>query len=232
MEMNPCTLTNIRRCRVTAPVPVAALLAVLLTACDRPPANRADGAEPPQPALQPPGVVDWEQRVVTLSAEGWTLQFCEGDGPFLCVGHDGAHVGSVELLGTPVQDHALIAGVLARGGGAVEALQAAAEQFVAALEGDRRTGIGAEYRLRRETAAPADVMGTQGLHLVVEGHVGDRIQERIVHYYAILGDTLYLLGATGMEGGGSLGEFPLRELRAFEPVLSSIAAASRGAPTS
>jgi hypothetical protein len=200
-------------------------IVVLLPACDGGPEERTGVRTDFSDA--PAGVVDWDGRVVSLQLPGWSVEFCEGEGPFLCVERDGEPVGSVELLRTAVQQHATLADVLGRGGSERDALEAAAAEFMAVLSADRRTGLAGAYQLSYEPATAATVMGKQGLRVVVEGRVGDRIIERIVHYYAIQRDTSYLLAATGNERSGPLGEFSMDDLKAFEPLFGEIAAASR-----
>jgi hypothetical protein len=197
--------------------------ALLPAACAGGPPDRPDE---PATVSHRAGVVDWHRRVVSLPTPGWSVEFCEGEGPFLCAAREGSQAGSIELLRTSVRDHSAIVGVLGRGGSELEALQRAAEAFIAGLESDRRIGIAENYELRREIAV-AEVMGKPGLHLVAEGRVSGRILERMVHYYSIHGDALYLLSATGLDGGGSLGEFAVEDLIVFEPVFREIAAASR-----
>jgi hypothetical protein len=216
-------------CTARMPWPVACrILAapiLVLLGCGGAPVERAENpdlGEEPDAAR----VVDWERRVVSLEAPGWTLAFCEGEGPFLCVERDGRHAGSVELLRTAVADHSILTGTLRQGGSEVEALARAAADLVAIVDADRKGSHGADYRLLSEQA-PATVMGTSGLRLVMEERLGDRVIGRIVQYYVIQRDTSYLFSATGMEGGGMLGEFSSDELAAFGPLFAEVAAASR-----
>ena len=204
-------------------------IAGLLSACGEAPARRSE-----VPAItreSSAGVVDWSRRAISLRSPGWSLEFCEGEGPFLCVARGDEQVGSVELFRLPVRDHAVIAEVLGRGGTEREALEAAAAEFFAVLSADRRIGHGEDYHLRADPPAPATVMGRPGLRLVLEGRLAHRVLERIVQYHAIDRDTLYLLATTGTDGGGPLGEFAIEDLKAFEPVFGQIAAASRVRPT-
>ncbi|HSK17866.1 MAG TPA: hypothetical protein VK912_01900 [Longimicrobiales bacterium] len=213
------------------PMPLARLTRVLVcvlaftSACGDAPTGRRDLQEAGGEISA--GVVDWNRRAIAFRSPGWTFEFCEGEGPFLCVARGNAHVGSVELLRLPVDRHSTITEVLDRGGSEVEALKAAAAEFVATLSADRRVGLGENYRLHAEPPAEATVMGTTGLRVVVEGGVADQVDERVVQYYVIHRDSLYLLTATGSAGGGPLGEFATGDLRAFEPLFSEIAAVSR-----
>lgn len=176
-------------------------------------------------------MIDWDARTVSFPSPGWTIAFCEGDGPFLCVSRGDEHVGSVELLRTPIDRHAVISEALGRGDSEIEALRAAASDFVAALSADRRIGLGEAYQVRADPPTAVTVMGRQGVQLVVQSGFADKISERVVHYYVIQGDSLYLFAATGMTGGGRLGEFAIDELLAFEPVFGELAAASRVSPS-
>lgn len=203
--------------------------AALMSACGEAPEPVRDVSQPSGGTSA--GVIDWDARTISFHSPGWTLEFCEGEGPFLCVERGDEHVGSVELLRFPVESHTAIAGVLGRGGSELEALKAAAAEFVAGLTADRRIGVGEEYQLQADSPAATTVMGKQGLHLVVEGGLGGEIHVRIVQYYVIQDDSVYLLAATGMAGGGQLGEFAIHELKVFEPLLGNIAAVSRVSTT-
>ena len=215
------------RARHTALLRAAGCLvwtAGLLSACGEAPAGRS--AVPAVVQERSAGTVDWSRRATSFRSPGWTLEFCEGEGPFLCVARGSERVGSVELSRFPVRDHAVIAEILRRGGSEREALEAAAAEFVSVLTADRRVGHGGGYQLRADPPAPATVMGKPGLRLVLEGRLAGRLLERIVQYHAIDRDTFYLLAATGTDGGGRLGEFETGHLRAFEPVFGEIAAVS------
>jgi hypothetical protein len=204
-------------------------VAALASACGEGPAARG---EAPAPAREgSAGAVDWSRRTVSLDPAGWSLEFCEGEGPFLCVARGSEPVGSVELLRVAVHDYDVLARVLGRGGSEREALEAGAAEFVAVLAADGRIGFGADHHLQADPPAPATVVGKPGIRLVLEDRLAQRVLRRIVQYRAIEGDTFYLLSATGTEGGGPLGEFAIEDLKAFEPVFGEIAAASRVSPT-
>jgi hypothetical protein len=174
----------------------------------------------------PSGIIDWNHRQSRLRVPGWSFEFCEGEGPFLCVARGQRHVGSVELLRLHIERHTAIMEVLRRGGSEREALEAAAAAFTAALAADRTSGFGEGYQLTAPPPTQATVMGKPGLHLILEGGYPQRRTERIVQYHAIHRDTLYLLAATGIDGGG-LGEFSIADLEDFERVFAVVAAASR-----
>jgi hypothetical protein len=211
------------RCRREAAA--LACVAALTSACSDPPHARDEF--PQAGADTADGVVDWDGRAISLRPAGWTLKFCDGEGPFLCVEQGSEPIGSVELLRLPVERHSAVTGVIGRGGSELEALEAVAAEFVAVLSADRKIGHGADYQLRADRAAGQVVLGRPGLRLVVEGRVADRTLERIVQYYAIYRDSLYLLAASAMPGGGPLGEFSIDDLKAFEPLFAEVAAASR-----
>jgi hypothetical protein len=196
---------------------------ILLSACGAPSTGRDEApTATPQDAE---GVVDWHRREVSLRAPGWSVEFCDGEGPFLCVERGGESVGSVELLSVPLRSHALLTDVLARGGSEREALEAAAADFVAALGADRSSGLGEDYEMRADPPVEAVVMGKPGIRLSLEGRLADRVLERIVQYRVIDGDTFYLLAATG-NGDVWSGYFAVDDLQAFEPLFGEIAAAS------
>lgn len=79
------------------------VLALLLSACL---GNDAGANDPdindPLPTV-PTAVVDWsDPATIADLGDGWTVQACEGDGPFLCVQRDGAPIGTLEAISFPV----------------------------------------------------------------------------------------------------------------------------------
>lgn len=86
----------------------AVLLCLLLvSACGEandPPGPGTPVATPPgsEPAVRAP--LDWVTRTGAVSfANGWTAEFCEGDGPFICVRDGGSVRGTLELLNYPME---------------------------------------------------------------------------------------------------------------------------------
>jgi hypothetical protein len=208
---------------------VVGLLVLLGAACDGGPSAHAGAAAPAGGVAN--ASIDWRARTVSLDAPGWTVAFCEGEGPFLCVSRDGRHVGSVELLAWPVEDYAAIASVLSAGRGEGAALEAAAADLLAVLIADRKIGVDPAYEVVGDEPATVPVAGKDGLRSGFRGVRDGRTLERVVQYRVIDADTLYLLSATGMfvaDGGAApLGEFRLDDLEAFAPVLDRLAAGSR-----
>jgi hypothetical protein len=90
---------------------VLAGLAVLLAACAVVPAGEGapgqpGAAPPPEPEPVTAGMaVDFRSRTVTSALpDGWTVAFCEGEGPFLCVDRAGEFAGALELGSFAVED--------------------------------------------------------------------------------------------------------------------------------
>jgi hypothetical protein len=221
---------------------VGRLLAVLafvglagMAACGDPDA-RADaaaaGAVPPDTAIDD-GVaharVDWRERVVELDAPGWEVEFCPGDGPFLCVDHHGEHVGAVELFQAPLDSYEALSAALARGTPEQDALEAAAAGHQAAIAADRRTGE-PDYELLVEPVRRVTVAGRPGVRSSSAGVLRGDTLERSIQYRVIVDGTFYLIGANAYgrgEGTSPEGDFNIRKLEAFQPVLDRIAAGSR-----
>src|SRR5688572_19387981 len=113
----PCVVRGMQRhlpLRSPAPLLVTLVALLLMSACgggssgaaadedatsttSTPPTT--EPVEPTDPAPEPvdPITVDWTGRTVDpATVDGWSLAFCEGDGPFVCVTRGGRHVGAVE----------------------------------------------------------------------------------------------------------------------------------------
>jgi hypothetical protein len=173
-------------------------------------------------------VVDWASRAVTLEVPGWTLEFCGGDAPFLCISREGEHLGSMELLAWPTDDYASMREVLQNGGSGQEAMAAAVADLHATVEEDRKVGVGAGYELRGDPPVRLPVGGGEGLRSGFLGSVDGRPMERVVQYRAIQSDSVYLLSANASAGAGPReGDFPLEGFDELMPLLDRIAAASR-----
>jgi hypothetical protein len=175
--------------------------------------------------------IDWASRTVSIGAPGWTIAFCEGEGPFLCVSRDGSHIGSVELLAWPVEGYETVASMVSAGRSEQEALEAAAADLLATLAADRTIGVDPGYEIVGDEPAVVPVAGKDGLRSGLRGILDGRTLERVVQYRVIDADTLYLLSATGMfvpdDGVTPLGEFRLGDLEVFVPLLDRVAAGSR-----
>lgn len=186
---------------------------------------------------QPPIAVDWTARTVTPStAGGWSVEFCEGESPHLCLSNDGGATvaGAVELSDWPASARHVIKDALERGADGVEALEALGAEAVASLGADRAKGCGADYVVAADEVVRLDVGGHAGVRYGWTARRGDKAVERVVTYAVIDGDDrLYLLVAGALEPEGCLArmnEFRLAEIEDVLPVLDRIAAGTRLPP--
>jgi hypothetical protein len=179
---------------------------------------------------QPEAVVDWRQRAATLAVPGWTIAFCEGDAPMLCIERDGRHAGVVEAITGPLDAYTGLQRALIEGATLEEALAQAGEQLAQIVREDRRA-LDGEYDVVSEPPVPVRVAGWEGVRTGLRvTRQGDTI-ERYVQYRAAVAETFVLLTAAGAVGvdrtRAPTAEFALRDLEDFGPVLDLIAAASR-----
>lgn len=192
--------------RKIASISVAAVLA---TGCG----FGAESANDSRPGRE----VDWNSRTVSLDAPaGWTVAFCEGDAPLLCVQRDGEPAGGVELLEFDAPELPL------------EAWAAEHHDFMAA---DRSMGCGDEYVVVPDVVQPATVAGIAGIRASFTGYMGDgRPAERNVTYAVVIDEALFLIVANAYEPDGCVGteggEFTVEGLRAVEKTLADIAIGS------
>ena len=225
--------------RSLAPLVVTLVALLLMSACgggssdaaadeDRAPTTTSppttSTTEPdPEPEPADPITVDWTGRTVDpASVDGWSLAFCEGDGPFVCVTRNGRTVGAVELLSYDRR------AALDEFDGD---LRAWAEDHERVIAEDRAEGCGADYRLTAEEPADAIVAGRQGLRVVLTGGTGDDVTERNVAYVVVRDDDFFLVGANAYDPDGCIGtegsDWTTDDLVAFEDVLAAMAAGSR-----
>ena len=224
---------------------VAALsLAVVAAACGTPtsepqrpapPISSPGGTPAPSvpgaPGADAPIAVDLAPGGDAVSLDnGWTVQHCEGDAPFLCV-RDGAGttLGIVEYVAYPASD--AMAEAVADGTVAA-ALAAMVEEQHTAVAADRAEGCGPTYDYRAEpvrltavgSGAPAAVYGFSG---VVDG----REIERQRSYFTVHDGEVWVLSAPASDPEGcmatDLGELTPRDLAVFEPYLERIVAGLR-----
>lgn len=161
--------------------------------------------------------VDWDARTVEGDAGEWTVEFCPGEAPFLCVSRDGDLVGSVELGTFDAPDGGLDAWVA----GHYESLAA-----------DRRDTCEDGYAVDGDPPVPNVLGDHDGISYGYTASDGDGTDvERGLGHAAIVGDTLYLLTAhaytDGSCVGGAEGEFSdVGAVEDFAPVLAALAAGS------
>ena len=172
---------------------------------------------------------DTERGPVDLG-DGWSAARCEGDAPIFCVTRAGTTVGKVELAVFPVDSIELDGFADAVEEGDVEeAMTIVADDFVRALEADRKDGCGSDYELEPDHPEPATVLGKAGLRYGYTGTKGGETVERQVGHGLIDGDDVVLVNTPAYAPGGCVppeGEFDLNTLEEFLPRLGGLIAAS------
>lgn len=196
-----------------------------------PPAGTPTPSEPEAPGVDAPIAVDLAPGGDAVPLDnGWTVQHCEGDAPFVCVRDgEGTLRGTVEYLAYPASE-AMTEAVA--NGTVAAALEAMVEEQHAAIAADRAEGCGPTYDYRAEpvrlttlrTGAPAAVYGFSG---VVDG---DEI-ERQRSYFTVHDGQVWILSAPASDPEGcmatDLDEFTPTDLTRFEPYLERIVAGSQ-----
>lgn len=169
-------------------------------------------------ACTPP--VDWERDFtpVAVPGTGWTMEPCEGDGPFVCVTDDeGDHLGVVEHLSFPTQEIEDL-----------RDLKAHIRDFYETITADRLEGCEPGYRIRPRVIFNRAVAGGRGLSYGFDGIDAEgRVVERTYGVMALRGGTVHVVSAGAYDDGACLsneGEFSVAGLKRFEPVLRALAA--------
>lgn len=181
----------------------------------------------PEPSSPVVGSVDWsDPNAVADLGDGWTIAACDGGAPLLCVGHDGATVGTIEALRFPIASF----DVYDPGADDLDNLRRIAADFTGALAADRSAGCPPGYVVEPLGPVAVTVAGRQGLHY---GYVGTNVDgspsERNLQYATIDGDDLVLLAAIAYDAGGCPGRddlsgFDSAALALAEPRIDAVLA--------
>lgn len=158
--------------------------------------------------------VDWRAR--TVSVEGfdqYTIEFCEGAGPLLCVSKPGEDVlGVIELITRSDRSFN-------------------APSFLADIERDRKQGCPG-YVMRGKSRT-ADLAGVAGTHYSWTGELNGRTVEHVVGIAAVNNAGLHILVMNALADNGCLNresELPLTDATKLEPVLVALAKGSTNLP--
>lgn len=159
---------------------------------------------------------------------GWTVQHCEGDAPFLCV-RDSARtvLGTVEYASYPIDDD--LAAAVGEGR-VLEALEAQATDRHEWVARDRAAGCGEGYEYRGAPVTRTTVGGQPGVRFAFTGVVDGREVERHRSYSTFHAGQLWILSAPASDPAGcmatDLAEFAPADLATFEPYLDRVVAGS------
>ena len=201
-----------------------ASLVLLLAAC-------GDGDAPsPGQTSQPPTAspvasitIDWSARppAPIELGEGFSVQGCPGDAPFLCVSRESQAAGFIEYFPFPAPE-----------GDAQDVLQKLVDDDYGSFTEDRETTCPSGYQVETVDPVAAEVGGEDGLrseYFVTDA--GGNTVERYVKHWAIAGGQVHLVSAEAQEEGscspGDGGQFTDAALTDFEPFLAAIAEGSR-----
>lgn len=197
---------------------LAALLAasaVLGSACGT--QAIADAVRPPTTKPAPP-VIDWSNRAIDGALPApWAIEFCEGEGPFLCVSLDGTLVGSLELL-----DYELDA----------KDLDTWAADHLDWIARDRAEGCEDGYEVVADPVREVTAAGRDGRRVSVTGldAAGDAVERSVLYAWHHQGRR-FLLAAHGYAEDSCLGrsfsDFSVPDVRDLEPLLDDLVAAMR-----
>lgn len=209
------------------------VLALVAAACTSDPAAQPpdDSATPTAAPTESPAadpiVVDLEPGgdAVTLD-NGWTVQHCEGDAPFLCVRDaDGQVLGTVEFGSYPVTDD--ITAALADGD-VVPALEERVAEQHETIAADRAQGCGEDYEYEPEPSTRSVVGGEPAVTYGFSGVVDGREIERHRSWYTVHAGQLWVVSAAASDPEGCMaaefGEFTPSDLATFEHYLERIVA--------
>lgn len=162
--------------------------------------------------------VDWTARTVDVqNADAFTIEFCEGDAPMLCVNDVDVPLGIIERASFPdgVEDGDL---------------DAWAQDFYDSIADDRVVGCDPDYVLEGDDPEPATFAGAEGVRYGFTGTVDGKVVERVIGVAAVRDDgSLDLLAANGLADDGCLSresELPVQVMDELEPVLLALAEGS------
>ncbi len=220
-------------------IPVLVALTILASACatadgsstTTTPTTTTTTAPTTPPTTEQPTPVpsfDWDDRDATTTFDGWTVGYCEGDAPFLCVEKDGEVVGVIEIfLRDPLTYTAYDPTTTDETN-----LRALAADFVEAFEMDRPSGCGAGYLVEAVEPQPFEYTNTRGLVHGFRGSFADGTPSELHLQYAALsyGRLISLVASAyneaGCPGKDDTTSFDVDTLEAFRPVLEHLLADS------
>lgn len=203
----------------------AVVLAAILAACDGSGAGSEQAATTTVPPAAPSvtASVDWEARTVEVDGlEGYEIEFCEGEAPFLCVSEDGEWIGGIELASFPGDE--LLAG----------GAQAWLDDFLSTIADDRRRGCDPGFEVTGDDLEPAPFAGADGFRYGFTGTIGGRVVERVVGHAVVVGGDSHLLVLNGLADDGCLareGELPVDAVDDLVPALAALAEGSTNLPS-
>ncbi len=204
----------------------AAIAALVLVATGTGEVDDASGGHDDDPTA----TVDWASRTAHVPHDRWTVEFCEGDAPVMCLTDADGAWGGIELSSWDTADLDVLEAAFADGATAAEALDAFAEEFLTTLRADRAEGCGPEYQFTPDASTSTTVAGLPGLRYGFRGIVRGETVEHVVGHAVITDGTLHLFNASGLADDGCLGregEFPMEAFDAETvDLIGRIAAAS------
>ena len=187
---------------------VFAFFWVLLAACSQSPQKNGATSTSTTTTEAPSNItatVDWRARTVEINGfSAYTIAFCEGAAPLLCV-YDGEIEGVIELVSRREDTFD-------------------AKRFLDDIEADRHKGCPG-YVMQRDSSNED--------HYGFTGRLQNRIVERVVGVRVPSSSGLHLLVMNALADNGCLNresELPLDVAKSLEPVLKALAKGSKDLP--
>lgn len=225
-----CASTGEGTTSTTQP-PVTSVPTTTVASPTTPPTTQAPTTTVPPTAVAPPttspasGVIDWDDPTVVVElGDGWTIQKCLGDGPFLCVERDGSPVGALEAMSYPVDSIDL----LDPAADPADNLATFAEGFYEAIGTDRAAGCGDDYGFDPIGPNPVTLGGQEGIEYGFTGTMADGSPSELnIQYATIVGDQIISIAAIAYDEAGCLGRDDLStwdsaSLTEFRPYLKPV----------
>lgn len=185
---------------LTAALLGVAALTFTLAACGSESSDHSGG-----PPAHRSSVLDWTPRHVDVDDDRWTVAFCEGDAPILCLTDEAGNRGGVELTTWNAAGYDVIRQAWDAGADDVGALEALAEDHAEIFVADRAEGCGSDYEVVPDEPTVVDMGGHEGLRFGFRGiRDGVTVEHSLIHAVIVDG-LLHLMSTSALADDGCLG---------------------------
>lgn len=133
--------------------------------------------------------LDWSTTSTRALKPAWTAGPCEGGGraPLRCVRHNGQLVAQLEFLTYPTKT------ITHHGNDPVEIAHAVARSSYRSFRADRLAGCGSDASVDPLMTVEQQVVGRPGVRYEFRLHRHGRVDEQVVGWATVAGDTLNLI---------------------------------------